>query len=190
VTSPRSSPCPRIRHRRARKPGRLHFTVRFTSARSQHYSKRISRGKYFTQACGLDWPLHSATYTSTVTGRDRRGRSQCDRKGDRQDGHSPPARFRSFVLPVLLQSAVGHSVWKIGVSLGTRRGVLVSVMTCAADGLTHSITDHESRYGLRRGRGIYQAMCGREIIADALGSPPGPVCPRCCDRGPAIRVPR
>lgn len=78
-----------------------------------------------------------------------------------------------MVLPVLLQSAVGHSVWKIGVSLGTRRGVLVSVMTCAADGLTHSITDHESRYGLRRGRGIYQAMCGREIIDGALGSPPG-----------------
>jgi len=45
--------------------------------------------KYFTQACGLDWPLHSATYTSTVTDRDRRGRSQCDRKGDRQDGQSP-----------------------------------------------------------------------------------------------------
>ena len=60
--------------------------------------------------------------------------------------------------------------------------VLMTVMTCAADGRTHSVTDPEFQAGLQRSQGIYRAMCGRNILAASLGTPPGPACPRCGDR--------
>ena len=58
----------------------------------------------------------------------------------------------------------------------------VTVMTCAVDRHTHRVADSELRFGLVQGQGTYKAVCGRQITAASLSTPPGLACPHCRDR--------
>jgi hypothetical protein len=56
---------------------------------------------------------------------------------------------------------------------------LVTWMTCSQDNLEHAVTDEQACLVIRIGRGIYQAICGHQIIPRALSAPPGRRCGRC-----------
>ena len=52
-------------------------------------------------------------------------------------------------------------------------------MTSGSDGLTHTIADSEFDKGIWKGDGRYRAVCGADILAEALAASPGPDCPDC-----------
>lgn len=56
---------------------------------------------------------------------------------------------------------------------------LITWMTCSQDDLEHAVTDEQTCLVIRTGRGIYQAICGHQIIPRALSAPPGRRCGRC-----------
>ncbi len=62
-------------------------------------------------------------------------------------------------------------------------------MTCGSDGYEHAVTDEAIIASKRHRSGVYGAMCGHTVIAQALVAPPGPCCPRCTDSLPSRRVP-
>ncbi len=53
------------------------------------------------------------------------------------------------------------------------------VMTSATDRQTHTITAEEFDSGVWEGRGIYHAVCGRDVLAAPLVAGPGKQCPDC-----------
>jgi hypothetical protein len=63
--------------------------------------------------------------------------------------------------------------------MGERGQFLVTWMTCSQDHLEHAVTDEHASLVIRTGKGIYQAVCGHEIIPRALTAPPGMRSPRC-----------
>jgi hypothetical protein len=56
---------------------------------------------------------------------------------------------------------------------------LVTWLTCSQDNLEHAVTDEQASLVIRTGRGIYQSICGHQIIPTALSDPPGRRCARC-----------
>ena len=51
--------------------------------------------------------------------------------------------------------------------------------TSSVDGLDHAVTDEEMATGLGKHAGRYAAVCGHELLATLMSSPPGARCPRC-----------
>jgi hypothetical protein len=66
----------------------------------------------------------------------------------------------------------------------------ITWMTCGSDGYEHAVADEAIIASNRHRSGVYGAMCGHAVIAQALVAPPGRRCPRCMDSLPGRRVPR
>lgn len=47
------------------------------------------------------------------------------------------------------------------------------------DGWEHAIGDEEATRGMRTGRGTYESLCRRAVVAAPLVAPPGRQCPGC-----------
>lgn len=65
----------------------------------------------------------------------------------------------------------------------------ITWMTCSSDGYEHAVADEAIIASKRHRSGVYGAMCGHAVIAQALVAPPGRRCPRCTDSLPGRRVP-
>ncbi len=52
-------------------------------------------------------------------------------------------------------------------------------MTCASDRLEHAVTDEECAAAFQQNSGIYRAVCGHLVAAQAMASPPGKRCRIC-----------
>lgn len=52
-------------------------------------------------------------------------------------------------------------------------------MTCIDDGRLHLVTEDALVAGVTAHTGRYRAVCGHEVAAAAMVSPPGPACPSC-----------
>jgi len=63
--------------------------------------------------------------------------------------------------------------------MGERGRFLITWMTCTQDHLEHAFTDEQASLVIRTGKGIYQAVCGHQIIPRALTAPPGVRCTGC-----------
>jgi len=58
-----------------------------------------------------------------------------------------------------------------------QHGIVTTWMTCCRDQFEHAVTDEDFAAGQRSG--IYRAVCGHLVAAQALISPPGHRCRAC-----------
>jgi hypothetical protein len=73
---------------------------------------------------------------------------------------------------------------------GGNGSMWITWMTCGSDGYEHAVADEAIIASQRHHSGVYGAMCGHAVIAQALVAPPGRRCLRCMDSLPGRRVPR
>lgn len=68
--------------------------------------------------------------------------------------------------------------------------VWITWMTCGNDGYEHAVNDEGMTAGYRQRRGLYGAVCGHVVTAQALVAPPGRRCACCQDAVFGQRAPR
>jgi len=73
---------------------------------------------------------------------------------------------------------------------GGHNKVWITWVTCGNDGYEHAVTDEGMAAGYRDRKGIYGAVCGHAVTAQALVAPPGRRCPGCRDAVFSQRAPR
>lgn len=83
-----------------------------------------------------------------------------------------------------------HSRNGATVSGGGNSRVWITWVTCGKDGYEHAVTDEGMAAGYRERRGIYGAVCGHAVVAQALVTPPGRRCVCCRDAVFGQQAPR
>jgi hypothetical protein len=72
-----------------------------------------------------------------------------------------------------------HSSCSAGAGMRTATGLWAIWVTSEADRADHAVTDEQMAAGMKAGAGVYRAVCGAEVLAAPLVTPPAPRCPAC-----------
>ena len=115
------------------------------------------------------------------TGPDAEARPPGRRALRRVPRRQPPDRSSPAPVQVVLRGSAGPGGARGRCSLvnAVWWGLGDVELTGADDGMSHRVTESAYSEGLTNGAGRFTATCGRDVLAAAMVTAPGPACRRC-----------